>query len=84
MGEAARRRLSGYVRPGSQVVVDLKNAKQISCECGSKYFLNAVAVYEISALISPTGIAGMAQKPVLVCLECKKELLLVVTGVENG
>jgi hypothetical protein len=54
-----------------QIQVDLKNATQRTCQnmigdhsgigtvtehmCGCKYFMPVVAVYTVSALLSPTG-----------------------------
>ena len=57
-----------------QIQVDLKNATPKICECGCRYFIPVVAVYKVSALVSPTGQELTAQQPVLVCLECKKVL----------
>ena len=79
MGEA-RRRLdaTGFqmkpLQPGQQIQVDLKNATPKVCECGCKYFVPAIQVYIVSALISPTGQELTAQQPVLVCMECKEVL----------
>jgi len=57
-----------------QIQVDLKDAVPKVCECGSGYFIPAVKVYTLSALLSPTGQELTAQQPVLVCMECKKAL----------
>lgn len=54
--------------------VDLTEADQRTCECGCKLFIPAVTVFKISALVSPTGQEMMAQKPVLVCMDCKSLL----------
>jgi len=62
------------LRPGDPIQVDLRNAKQTACECGCKYFIPAVTVYTVSALMSPTGAELPAQVPVLVCMDCKKPL----------
>jgi hypothetical protein len=62
------------LQPGQQFQFDLKNATQKFCECGGKYFIPVVAVYTVSALVSPTGQELTAQSPVLVCRECGKEL----------
>ena len=59
------------LQPGQQFQVDLKNAVPKVCECGGKYFIPVVALYSLSALLSPTGQELMAQQPVLVCMECK-------------
>jgi hypothetical protein len=60
--------------PGQQIQVDLKDAVPRACECGCKYFIPVVAIYTLSALLSPTGQELTAQQPVLVCMECKKIL----------
>jgi uncharacterized membrane protein len=79
MGEARRMRENGIqfnqIQPGQQIQVDLKNAIQKVCECGCKYFIPVIALYIVSALVSPTGQELIAQQPVLVCLECKKLLV---------
>ena len=62
------------LQPGEQIQVDLRNAKQRLCECGCKYFVPAVTVHTISAVVSPTGQELTAQQGVLVCLECRKVL----------
>jgi len=78
MGEANRVAAMGLqaraLRPGEQIQVDLKNAVPRECGCGCKYFISVIQVSTISALVSPTGQELIAQRPVLVCLECKKEL----------
>ena len=78
MGEARRLRENGIqmksIRPGEQIVIDVKNATQRECECGCKYFIPVVAVYTVSALMSPTGQELTAQQPVLICMDCKKAL----------
>ena len=79
MGEARQRmQQTGFqmkpLQPGQQITVDLKNATQRACECGCVYFIPAIMVYTVSALVSPTGQELTAQQPVLVCLECKKVL----------
>jgi hypothetical protein len=78
MGEARRLRENGIqmksIRPGEQIVVDLKNATQRECECGCKHFIPVVDVYILSALVSPTGKELPVQQQVLLCMECKKAL----------
>ncbi|MEN6507509.1 MAG: hypothetical protein ABFD63_01760 [Smithella sp.] len=56
--------------PGQQIQVDLKNATPRVCECGCKYFIPVIAVYTVSALVSPTGQELTAQQPVLICKNC--------------
>lgn len=67
------------IKPGEQIVVDGKNAVPRHCFCGCKFFIPAVEVSILSALLSPTGQELLIQKPVLVCLECKAAL-----GLEGG
>jgi hypothetical protein len=78
MGEARERMKMGLaprvLKPGEQIQVDLKNATSKVCECGCKYFIPAVQVFTVSALLSPIGKELTAQQPVLVCMECKKLL----------
>ena len=59
------------LQPGQQVPIDMKNAVLKPCECGCRYFESFMELYTISALLSPTGKKLIAQKPVLICLECK-------------
>ena len=76
MDEAQRRREMGLMppmpKPGQpmQINIDLDKATQRACACGCKYFVPVVAVYTVSALMSPTGQELMAQTPVLICKEC--------------
>lgn len=78
MGEANRMRENGVqfkqLRPGQQIQVDLKNATPKQCECGCKYFIPAVMLFTVSALVSPTGQELTAEQPVLICRSCGKEL----------
>jgi hypothetical protein len=53
-----------------QIQVDLKDAVPQFCECGSQYFMPAIRVFKLSALLSPTGQELTAQQPVLVCKQC--------------
>jgi len=62
------------MQPGQQIQVDLKNATQKACDCGCKYFIPVVAVYTVSALMSPTGQELTVQQPVLICMNCKELL----------
>lgn len=78
MGEAKRLRDLGVqmkqVRPGEAFQVDVTNATPLACECGCRHFMPAVVVYTVSALMSPTGKELDAQRPVLLCVNCRKEL----------
>ncbi len=78
MGEANRMRENGIqfkqLKPGQQIQVDLKNAVPKPCGCGCMHFIPVVAVYTLSALLSPTGQELTAQQPVLVCKNCGEVL----------
>ena len=81
MGEAARHKqfmMKNGMQPGhtQQINVDLSKSPPRACACGCKYFMQAVTVHVISALVSPTGQELTAQVPVLICLECKAVLSL--------
>lgn len=79
MGEAQRRAAFG-LQPRmnnsqpQQIKVDLTKAKQRACACGCVYFIQAVTVHIVSALLSPTGQELPVQVPALVCMECKAQL----------
>lgn len=84
MGEQQRRNVLGFgakengmayktLQQGQQVRVDLENAKQLECECGCKHFISAATMWFVSALVSPMGQDMVASRPVMVCMECKKE-----------
>lgn len=62
------------IQPGQQFQIDIRNANQKVCECGCKYFIPVVAVYTVSALVSPTGQDLVVQQPVLICMDCKEML----------
>ena len=66
------------LRPGEQIPVTpemMKNAVEKKCPaCGCTYFMQAVTVCVISALLSPIGKELTYPQPVLVCMECKKAL----------
>lgn len=78
MGEARRREqfmMQNGIKLGpQQFQVDLTKAEQRSCVCGCKYFQQAMAVFTVSALLSPTGNELPVQVPHLICLECKTPL----------
>lgn len=83
MGEAERRKQMGLVprilKPGEQIQVGpevMKHAVPKMCPCGGKYFIMAVQVSTISALISPIGQELTTQQPVLICLKCQEPLNL--------
>lgn len=73
------------LQPGQQIQVDLKDAVPKFCQnkigqitemgfkehvCGCEFFIPAVKVYTLSALLSPTGQELTAQQPVLLCKNC--------------
>lgn len=77
MGEAIRR-MNGLgarqLRPGEQIQVDIKNAAKQVCSCGCSFFIPAISLYKVSALVSPTGQELIAQQPAMVCLRCHMPL----------
>ncbi len=76
MGEVERRMRLGLTPIQQQVQINLDNATQQKCVCGCNFFMPVVMVYTVSALISPVGKELTAQQQVLVCLECRKPLVL--------
>ena len=74
MSKGQRLREQMLQQPGQQMKVDLKDAVPVTCECGCKYFTQAVQVHKISALLSPNGQELIAQQPCLICLDCKEVL----------
>jgi len=72
MGDAKRKIDMHILKPGEQIPVDLKNATQTLCECGCKYFMPVVMIYQVSTILSPIGKELSAQIPALICLECRK------------
>jgi len=85
MGESMRRmnetghKLKTLLQPGQQIQLltpqQMESAVSKVCECGCEYFMPAVKVSTISALISPTGQELTTQQPCLVCLKCQKALV---------
>ena len=82
MGESMERLKSTGMKmkqlaPGQQIQLtpkQMESAVSKVCECGCEYFIPAVKVSTISAIISPTGQELTTQTPCLVCLECHKAL----------
>ena len=54
--------------------VDLKDAIDIKCTCGSSIFLPGFRVKKISALLSPTGKEMFLPIQTLICYACESEL----------
>ena len=51
--------------------VDLTHAKDIVCEeCGNKGFRQTMMLKKLSALVSPTGKAGVVPVPYYYCMKC--------------
>lgn len=76
MGAQQRRLEAGLPNIQSQpqqIPIDISNATQLSCKCGCKFFQPAVALYAVSAILSPTGQELLAQQPVIVCLSCGEQ-----------
>lgn len=83
MGEARRREELGLapriMKPGQQIQIGpevLKHAIEKMCKCGCQFFIPAVKVATISALVSPIGQELTTQLPVLICLKCQEPLNL--------
>jgi hypothetical protein len=57
--------------PNTPIQVNLDTATKQACPCGNTYFTAAIAIYKVSALVSPTGQELIAQQPILLCTECK-------------
>ncbi len=76
MGEAKRLRDQGIqfkqLQPGQPIPVDLKDAVQRKCECGCEFFIAAVTIHVVSAIVSPIGKELTATQPALICMECKR------------
>ncbi len=83
MGEAKRRMDAGLgfdsraLQANQQIQIDLKNATLKVCECGCKYFQSVSMAYIVSALVSPTGQELLAQRPILICLQCRMPIDLI-------
>jgi len=82
MGESFERMKATGIKmkqlaPGQQIQLTTKQMESAvpkKCECGCEYFIPAIKVSTISAIISPTGQELTTQTPVLVCVECHKAL----------
>jgi hypothetical protein len=63
-----------------QIRVNLKDAEDISCnECENLYFVPAVSMKRVSALLSPTGQEAMVPLQTFQCSKCghvNKEFLV--------
>ena len=64
-----------------QFNVDLTNATQRKCHCGCLYFTPAVALYTVSALVSPNSQELVANQQVLICCHCR-EVMLNPSGLD--
>lgn len=83
MAEARERQRLGLaprsMQPAQQIQIGpevMKHAISKTCKCGCDYFIPAVRVSTISALISPIGQELTTQQPVLICLKCQEPLNL--------
>jgi len=75
VGEAMRKAALGV--PSRQIPITpemMQHAQTRQCECGCKYFVSAVSVFTISAIVSPIGQELTGTQPVLLCAECMKPL----------
>jgi len=59
-------------QPGQfQINVELKPEDRRVCQkCGSAAFIPACALYDVSAIVSPTGRADVAAVPIYACAVC--------------
>jgi len=62
----------------------LKNARDITCTCGSSVYNAAFAFKFISAIISPTGQAMVAPEQIFVCSKCGELLSIESTEEERA
>jgi len=53
----------------------MQHAQTKQCECGCKYFVSAVSVFTISAIVSPIGQELTGTQPALLCAACMKPLV---------
>ena len=60
------------VPPGTPIQVDLKNATKQVCICGCDSFIQALNIFKVSAIISPTGQELIANQQIVICSNCKK------------
>jgi len=57
--------------PQANVNIDLSSTPNIVCdECGYFAFLPVVTFKQISAIVSPTGKAGLVPVPTYMCAQC--------------
>lgn len=55
-----------------QISVNLNDATDLVCaECGNKFFKEVTFFKKISALLSPTGQAGLVPIPAFACTKCE-------------
>ena len=89
MGDGRRRMEMGLPPRGSagsapqMIQVDLTDKQRIVCECGCNLFIPAIEAYTVPAVVSPTGKESIAQRPILVCMECKKAMKWNPIGTEK-
>lgn len=68
-GNFNRNRQATPMQP-QQIMVDINDQIPEACSCGCVYFVPAIMIYKVSALLSPTGKELLAQRPVLLCQHC--------------
>ena len=54
-----------------QIQVNVDGQEPEQCACGCVHFKQAIMVYRVSALVSPTGKELIAQRSVLLCMDCE-------------
>jgi len=58
-----------------QLNINPDTLPDIECiECKSKYFIQALRIKRVSAIISPDGKERYVQIPVMLCASCNEEL----------
>jgi hypothetical protein len=61
----------GLPNEQQQLSVNLNNATDLACSaCGNKFFNEVTFFKKISALLSPTGQAGLVPIPAYACTAC--------------
>jgi hypothetical protein len=57
-------------QPTQNYQVDIRNAKQTVCPCGSGLFIQAFRIYTVPAMLSPNGQELLAHQQIFYCKDC--------------
>jgi len=60
----------GNITGASPVQLDISATTPVVCECGNYTFVHSVFLREVSALVSPSGKAGIVPVPTFTCNSC--------------